>query len=280
MARLMPRRPRLDKPGLFVTGTDTGVGKTLVTCAIAWHLRQHAILRMDSGGRGSGDVGRRNRVAVCKPVATGCRRDREGLISEDAEALAHFADCREPLDVINPVRYRQPVAPAVAAQQTDAAIDGRAIVRSLERLGAGHDVILVEGIGGLLVPLDNHDPECTVIDLIKDIGFPVLVVTRAGLGTLNHTAMTVRLLRGAGLAVAGLVVNGFIADSSSAAEREADASMATNRSWLERMNGLRVLATVPACGATAVAPQAGHLPPAILDAVGVTYWPQVLAPAS
>lgn len=280
MAGLLPRRPRLDKPGLFITGTDTGVGKTVVTCAIAWHLRQGVSRDLNSGASPQSGHGERcNRVGVCKPISTGCRRDREGLVSEDVEALAHFSDCREPLAVINPVQYRLPVAPAVAAEQAAETIDGGTIVRSLEQLDRGHDVILVEGIGGLLVPLNHQDPQYTLIDLVKAIGYPVLVVTRAGLGTLNHTAMTVRLLRGAGLAVAGLVINGFIADSSRVSNSQADESMATNRIWLERMNKLNVLAMVPACEPATVIPYQGQLPHAILDTVGETYWPDVLAHA-
>ena len=111
--------------GLFITGTDTGVGKTVVTCALAWALRRQGVAR----------------VGVCKPFATGCRRDREGLVSPDAEALAHFADCRLPLDVINPLRFAAPLAPAVAAEQaglpTDFAPLRRSLARALAELGLG-----------------------------------------------------------------------------------------------------------------------------------------------
>ena len=269
---MLENRPRLTRPGLFVTGTDTGVGKTVVTCAIAWHLRRSEPVQPSAGSRGC-------RVGVLKPIATGCRRDREGLVSEDAEALAHFADCREPLEVINPVRYRQPVAPAVASQMTSRPVDRQAVTHSLERLDANCDVLLVEGIGGLLVPLDSEDPRCTVIDLIVSVGFPVLVVGRSGLGTLNHTAMTVRLLEAAGCRIAGLVVNGFVADSSSHVDAKTDASVSTNRPWLEKMNQTSVLATIPACPADQVQAQRGRLPQAILDAMGVTYWPGVVGKA-
>ena len=266
---MLPRQPRLHRPGLFVTGTDTGVGKTVVACAIAWHLNR---------GQGPRDDGRR-RVGVCKPISSGCRHDREGLVNEDAESLAHFADCREPLDVINPVRFKPAVAPAVASEKSGTSTDGHAIVRSLERLDANTDMVLVEGIGGLLVPLNHRDPQCTVLDLIVAIGYPVVLVTHAGLGTLNHTAMTVRLLRAAGCRVMGMVMNRFVTDSSGRAEAKVDASMCTNRMWLEKMNETRVLATVPLSDAIAVSPQHGRLPAAILEAVGVTYWPQILGSA-
>lgn len=253
---------QLSRPGLFITGTDTGVGKTVVTCAIAANLRQ-------AGAR----------VGVCKPIATGCRKEREGLVSEDAEALAHFADCRQSLSLINPVRYVLPVAPAVAAEATGQAVDFQAIAQSLAVLDRASDCLLVEGVGGLMVPLDHRHPNVTVLDLARAIGYPVVVVTRAGLGTLNHTAMTVHLLRQGGCKVAGLVVNGYDPDPSRSGDRGADVSMTTNRRWLEKMNHTPILATLPLCAAGSVAPELGRIPPAVLEAVGLTYWPDVAGAA-
>lgn len=261
---------RLTKPGLFITGTDTEVGKTVVTCAIAWQLRTK-----QGRDHQQGQV----HVGVSKPISSGCRIDREGLVNEDAEALAHFADCRLPLNVINPIRYRAPVAPAVAADQTSRPIDADAIVQNLQELDAACDMLLIEGVGGLLVPLDADNPQCTVLDLIRDVGYPVLVVTRAGLGTLNHTALTVRTLRDAGCRVAGLVINGFVTDSSGQSDVRPDVSMSTNRQWLPKINRTPLLATVPRCDPGQVMPHRGQLPPAVLDAVGMTFWPDVLGPA-
>src|SRR5918993_118846 len=132
-------------PGLLVTGTDTGVGKTLVAAAIAdWFRRR---------GR---------RVGVLKPCATGCVRRREGLVSEDAEFLAHHADARFPLDVICPQRYAEPLAPSVAAERAKLPVDWDAVARSLRMIEAGSDVMIVEGVGGIMVPLDAKH---TVLDL-------------------------------------------------------------------------------------------------------------------
>ena len=248
---------RLRRPGLFVTGTDTGVGKTVVACAIALHLRSRGL-----------------RVGVCKPFASGCRRDREGLVSEDAEALAHFADCRQPLDVINPIRYGPALAPAVAAEQTRRAPDWAALGRSLHVLEEASDVLLVEGVGGLLVPLDPTDPPSTVRDLIRSLGLPVLVVARATLGTLNHTAMTIALLREANCRIAGVVLNEFEPDTTTNGPN--DPSMASNRLWIPRMNDVPVLATVPRCPAHSIAPHEGRIPPGVVDAVGMTFWEDVL----
>ncbi|MEM6334178.1 MAG: dethiobiotin synthase, partial [Planctomycetota bacterium] len=126
---------RLTKPGLFVTGTDTEVGKTVVACAIARALRLTP--RVERGG----GAARLARVGVCKPSASGCRREREGLVNEDAEALAHFADTDQPLDVVNPVRFKTPVAPAEAERLEGVATDWGAVRRSLEVIDAGCDVM-------------------------------------------------------------------------------------------------------------------------------------------
>jgi len=235
--------PHLRCPGLFITGTDTGVGKTTVTCAIARRLVEMGL-----------------RVGVCKPVATGCRSDREGLVSPDAEALAHFADCRLPLDVVNPLRYADPVAPAVAAETERRPFDMVPIAESLQRLDAQHDLLLVEGIGGLMVPLDESH---TVADLAAWIGYPVVVVTANRLGTLNHTAMTCQLIRDRGLKLAGLVVNGHDPDST-------DPAHTTNLLWLARQNDTKVLATIPQ--SSGVAPERAQLPLGILDAVAMADW--------
>src|SRR5436189_3788940 len=106
-------------PGLFITGTDTGVGKTVVAGAIADWFRR-----------------RGNRVAVLKPVGTGCERRREGLVSEDAEFLAVCADARHPLDLICPQRYAEPLAPAVAAERAGEPVDWASVQRSIDIMAA------------------------------------------------------------------------------------------------------------------------------------------------
>ncbi len=250
---------RLHHVGLFITGTDTGVGKTVVTCALA------AALRRQRPG---------TRIGVCKPLASGCRREREGLVSDDAEALAHFADCRLPLDVINPVRYAPPLAPAVAAQQTGKDVDFDLIAQCLQRIDAATDALLVEGVGGLLVPLDAAG-HYTVLDLAVAVNYPVLIVARATLGTLNHTAMTARLLRNVGCRIAGVVINGYPGDGAPAAD---DPSVASNRHWIEKLTAARVLAVIPQCPAGSVQPERGELPDDVLDAMALCYWPDHLGP--
>ena len=250
---------KLTKPGMFVTGTDTGVGKTVVCCAVAASLK------------------RWGRVGVCKPIATGCENIGGQLVSEDAVALQRFAGGGWPMERVNPVRFEAPVAPAVAAEQTGRVIDFDAIGESLTALDREADVMIVEGIGGLLVPIDPCDANRTVLDLIVTIGYPVVVVTRAGLGTLNHTAMTVKLLRQTGCRVAGLVVNGFVEDVA-ARDRDvatADVSMVENRRWLRMMTGCEVLATLPQCSPGTIVAHEGRIDAAVLDAAGQCHWPNV-----
>jgi len=204
--------------GYFITGTDTGVGKTVVTGALA------AVLR----SRGA-DVG------VMKPVATGCVRRREGLVSLDAEFLAKTADAPEPLEEISPIRLAEPLAPTVAAARAGRDLDLHPMWTAWERLRRAHDFLLVEGIGGALCPVT---PRQSVADLARRFNLPVLVVARPGLGTINHTAMTVEVLRKRRLAVAGIVINRYNRDTEDVAEL-------TNPDEIQRVTGAPVLGLVP-----------------------------------
>lgn len=178
--------------GLFVTGTDTDVGKTLVAGAIARNLRR---------------LGRR--VAVFKPAASGCKRSRGQLVSGDAEFLAACADTPDVLSDIAPVRYAAALAPNVAAQREGTPVDLDAIFEAYARLTADADVVIVEGVGGLLCPLSD---EFWVIHLAMLTGLPLVVVARAGLGTINHALLTLHAARSAGLHVAGVVINRYPPD--------------------------------------------------------------------
>jgi dethiobiotin synthetase len=205
-------------PGLFITATDTEVGKTVVAGAIAnWFKR-----------RGS-------RVGVCKPVATGCKHVREGLVSEDAEFLAHCADAAVPLDVICPQRFVEPLAPAVAAERAGRALDWEAIDRSLNEIASQSDVMIVEGVGGVMVPMDG---KIFVRDVIQWLGLPAVVVVRAGLGTINHTLLTLEALRTAKIPIAGIVINRYPADNASLAEE-------TNLRAIEKYTRTPILTVVP-----------------------------------
>ena len=204
-------------PGLFITGTDTGVGKTVIPAAIA-----HAL---NKTGR---------RVGVLKPIATGCERRREGLVSTDAEFLAHCADARHPLDLICPQRYAEPLAPSVAAERAGQPVDWSAVRRSIDLICRDSDVLIVEGVGGVMVPLDARH---TVLDLASWLGLPAVVVARAGLGTINHTLLTIDALRPVA-AVAGVVINRYPAESAGVAEE-------TNPRMIDKWGRYPVLCIVP-----------------------------------
>jgi dethiobiotin synthetase len=170
-------------PGVFVTGTDTGVGKTLVACALARALRARGL-----------DVG------VMKPAETGV--GPAGPL--DARALRAAAGVADELALVCPVQLALPAAPSVAAAHEGRPMELAAISRAFATLAARHDAMVVEGAGGLLVPLAEG---VTMADLAARLGLPVLVVARAALGTINHTQLTLEALRHRGLPLAGVVVS-------------------------------------------------------------------------
>jgi len=193
---------------LFVTGTDTGVGKTFVACALARALRTRGI-----------------RVAVMKPIETGVTAE-----PEDAVRLRAAAADPATLDEICPYRLRAPLAPAVAAELEGRTIDvDRIATRIVQRAGSA-DVLLVEGAGGLLVPIRDS---ITWLDLAVRVSLPVLIVAANRLGTINHCALTARVA-----AAAGLTVRGFVLSEPSAAR---DESASTNAAAISALTGLRCL---------------------------------------
>jgi dethiobiotin synthetase len=228
-------------PGLLITGTDTGIGKTLIAGAIASHLRHHG-----------------QRVAVLKPAASGCVRRREGLVSEDAEFLAHCADTPHPLDVIAPIRFIEPLAPAVAAERMKTTLDWESVQRSMNRITRNADVLIVEGVGGIMVPMDA---EHTMLDLAAWLKLPAVIVARPNLGTINHTLLTARALESAGVRVAGVVINRYPAENAGTAEE-------TNPRAIEKWGKLPVLCIVP----EVKDPIGLTLPADVAAAVGTVDW--------
>jgi dethiobiotin synthetase len=176
-----------DNPGLFFTGTDTGVGKTFVTSWVARALR-----------------GRGHAFGVCKPVATGARREGTGWLSEDTVALARAAGLPDDWARVTPWAFADPVAPPVAARRCGTTLTLPLLVEAVHRCASPPAPVLVEGIGGLLCPLTEHE---TVADLAALLGLAVVVVARRSLGTLNHTLLTLEVARSRGLSLAGVVVN-------------------------------------------------------------------------
>ena len=185
------------KNGLFITGTDTGVGKTLVAGGIAAVLRRQGL-----------------KIGVFKPIASGCRDDGV-LVSDDTEFLASCADAEYSLSVITPVTYKTPAAPITCAQLENRPIDYEEIVAAYTYLCENTDVVIVEGIGGAMVPIDA---EHTILDLAVEFNLPTVVVARPNLGTINHSLLTIEAVRNAGLPVAGLVISGYNAFEADIAE--------------------------------------------------------------
>jgi dethiobiotin synthetase len=194
---------------LFVTGTDTGVGKTFVACALAGALRARGL-----------------RVGVMKPVETGVVH-----APEDAVALRAAAGDPAPLDDVCPHRLRAPLAPAVAARLEGVTLDVDRLIALARRRAGEADVLLVEGAGGLLVPVVGR---VTWAEIAARLGFPVLIVAANRLGTVNHCALTARAAAAAGLRVSGIVL--------SQPAPETDESAATNADTIATLTGLPVLA--------------------------------------
>ena len=201
---------------IFVTGTDTGVGKTVVAAGLAR-------LAVDAGLS----------VGVFKPIETGVTEELGPL---DGCLLKEAARSIQSLDDIVPVQYEEPLAPYVAAQRSGVQVDLDAIDVAWARSRTMHDIVVVEGCGGLLVPITD---ELTVAHLIQRLDIPVLLVTRAGLGTLNHTALTVAVARQMGLDLRGFILNGF------ESEQVEDIAMQSNPAELVRLTGLAELARLP-----------------------------------
>jgi dethiobiotin synthetase len=176
--------------GVFVTGTDTGVGKTWIAAGLTKVLR----------GWG---------LSACyfKPVQSGCPEENGRLIPTDALFARELAGLTEPLDLLTPITFSQPLAPGVAAAREGVKVDLDRIARAREELAGRYDLLVTEGAGGLYVPLTETN--FLVLDMIRWLRLPLIVVARPGLGTINHTALTVKAAQHAGVPVAGVVINRY-----------------------------------------------------------------------
>lgn len=181
------------KGGFFVTGTDTGIGKTVVACALAAELT----------GRGL-DVG------VMKPAQSGFVSCAEGGLTGDAAYLAEAAGVTDPPELVNPYSFSEPLSPYHASAKESVEIDIEKIVSACEALGRRHDLMIVEGAGGLLAPLTR---DSTMGDLAFRLGLPLLIVSHPFLGHINHTLLTVKAALSMGVRVAGIVLCQFRGES-------------------------------------------------------------------
>jgi dethiobiotin synthetase len=199
--------------GFFIAGTDTGVGKTEISRALCALLLE----------RGYAPV-------PLKPVETGCAADHP----EDALALQQACGTSLPLDRICPYRFRLPAAPLVAAEAEGRHID----VAHLESVARQADLIVVEAAGGLIVPLARFEGRVlTNLDFAQRLGLPVVLVGRAGLGTLNHCALSAAAVTARGLSLLGIVLNRLTATD--------DPSVLGNPRWVSELTGARILGPTP-----------------------------------
>jgi dethiobiotin synthetase len=203
--------------GIFITGTDTGVGKTLIAATLCAYIR-------DSGYR----------VGVMKPVETGCPQRDGKLIPTDAVLLKEASGCTEPIETICPYRLPEPLAPSIAAERAGVKIDVDHLMAVYNDISSKHDVILVEGAGGLMVPLL---PSYTYADFARVLKLPTLVVAANQLGAINHLLLTLEHASCKGLSVVAYVLNRISNESSLAAE--------TNREVLSNLTGVPCLGELP-----------------------------------
>ena len=202
--------------GLFVTGTDTGVGKTVVAAAICAAL-----------------AARDERVAAFKPVVTGTD-DAPGAWPPDHELLAASTNASQTAADIAPITFGPPISPHYAAELANTTINPTHLLAAAKLAADQADTLVCEGVGGLLVPLT---PTYSVRDLAVELALPLIVVARTGLGTINHTLLTVESARAAGLHVAGIVMTPW--------PTHPEPIERSNRETVERLSGVPVSGLPP-----------------------------------
>lgn len=165
----------MKKQSYFITGTDTDIGKTYIACKL---IKQY--------------IAQGYKVVGMKPIAAGCDLINGQWINEDVKLLSEASNVNAPLDLINPYAFKAPIAPHIAAAQAGVRIEMSVIKHAFEALTKLADVVIVEGAGGLLVPIDD---ETTIVDLIKYLDIPAILVVGMRLGCINHTLLSYQVLR-------------------------------------------------------------------------------------
>ena len=195
---------------IFISGTDTDSGKTVVTAALAAAMLRAGITTL-----------------VCKPVETGCAAASDGtLLAGDAARLHDAVDSRQPLDEIGPCRFPLPLAPSVAAASFGTAIDISKLQAHIKALAERAEVLLVEGTGGLLVPLA---PGYSVLDLAKDCSSELLLVVGSRLGAINHALLSIALIKQRSVPLLGYVFNDLFASEAALSDPYQAAALVSNR---------------------------------------------------
>lgn len=206
--------------GVFVTGTDTGVGKTLFCTAL--------LLQLGAAGI---------RAAACKPVSAGCRREAGRLINQDAELLARAAPADAALEIVNPVALEPAIAPHIAAAEARIPLAAPDLVAACRRAGRGAEFLVVEGAGGWRVPISATG---SLADVAIGLALPVVLVVGLRLGCLNHALLSAEAIRADGLRLAGWVANPL---------QPAMPRLEENIGTLATRLGAPLLARLPVCDA-------------------------------
>jgi dethiobiotin synthetase len=209
--------------GLFITGTDAGVGKTLIGCALAFAAHARGM-----------------RVGVMKPIETGCREVAGTLEPADARGLAYAAACDLPIEFICPYRYRSPLAPPAAAEADNVAPpDILEIAEAYRRIAERSDFAIVEGIGGLATPIawgTSHPRPKDSTDLARALNLDIVIVAANRPGCLNASMLTIHHAQSRGVAIVGVILNDADASSWPASE--------TNLESLRKMTEVPILGRV------------------------------------
>ncbi len=200
---------------IFVTGTDTDVGKTYVTAGLAVTLRKMGV-----------DVG------IMKPFAAGVPQ-KKGFKSEDVEILSRAAQVSDPENLLNPQFFKLEASPYTASKELKVKVKVRKVLASFKKLSKNHSLVLVEGMGGIMTPiLKNY----FVADLIKDMGLSTIIVTRSRVGALNHTFMTYEMCTKKKIPVKGIIINNFDVGGY---------PLKTLKRDIPALTGLPILGTIP-----------------------------------
>ncbi|OGC04694.1 dethiobiotin synthase [candidate division WOR-1 bacterium RIFOXYA12_FULL_43_27] len=198
-------------PGIFITGTDTACGKTIVSAALVKYFTSHGI-----------DCG------YMKPISCGPNSDN------DAVYLKKLLNLKDPLPLLNPISLPPPLSPLAAARKANKPLKKQTILKkilsSYSLLTTHYSLLIVEGVGGALVPITK---DYMVADLIKDLKIPAIIVARAGLGTINHTLLTIEALRRRKIRILGIIMNGYSGK---------ELSEETNAEIINEISGVPILA--------------------------------------
>ena len=216
--------------GIFITGTDTGVGKTVLAAAVCAALAK-----------------RGDKVAAFKPVVTGTDEEPDGW-PRDHELLARVATIRQEPSDVSPLSFGPAVSPHLAAEMAGESIEPHELAAAARSAGDNSDVLVCEGVGGLLVPLT---PGYLVRDLAVELDLPVVIAARTGLGTINHTLLTIEAARAVGLDVAAVVMTPWPGDP--------DKTVRSNKETIERFGNVSVVG-LPATDPDSLADAGAELP--------------------